>query len=345
MKVAVGISGGIDSATAAYLLKKEGHEVIGVTMKGHDVFADLEDARSVCEYLGIPHHVIDLRDEFKEMVSKPFSEFYLEGKTPNPCIICNRKIKYGLFMDRALQLGADMFATGHYARVANDNGTYRLLKAKSSEKDQAYVLHVLTQEKLSKLILPLGEFNNKDEIRKIASEAGIKVADKKDSLGICFISENHYAEYIAKEYPEKVLPGKYILSDGTEMGTHPGIIYHTIGQKRNLFTKEKTGLSVIKLDAREHTVTLGSEEELYHRGFTLTDVTFTREVPEPPLEINIRMFQWGYEMPATLKKNGEGYKVVFDKKERAIARGQHAVFYTGDEVIGGGRIDEISEDA
>ena len=241
--VVVGLSGGVDSSVTAYLLKKQGYNVIGVTMQvwqkdipesGETGIAEVEDARKVAEYLGIPHYVLNFNEEFHKNVIEYFVKTYNDGKTPNPCVVCNRYVKWQALREKAGNLGADYIATGHYAKIEKlENGRYAIKNSKTAKKDQTYALHLLNQEQLEHTIMPLGIYE-KDEVRKIAERVGIPVAHKKDSQDMCFIPDGKYANFIYKETGKWAIPGDIVTMDGEVVGKHKGIIYYTIGQRKGL---------------------------------------------------------------------------------------------------------------
>ena len=335
--VAVGISGGVDSAAAAYLLQSKGYDVFGITMLVSDEYAEMEDAEYICRHLGIKHHVIDLRNSFRIKVTEPFSDIYFSGKTPNPCIMCNHHIKYGELMEKSLDLGADFFATGHYARIVYEDNIYKLKKALYPRKNQTYLLHMLNQKKLRRILLPLGEFSSKDEVKKIASNLNMRISEKKESNNLCFTGDRSYGDYLKRNFPDKDCSGYYKLISGEIIGSHPGYYYHTPGQKRKLFVN--TDKTVIRIAAEDNTVLLGDESQLFSHTIHLKNVSFTREISTDRLIVGFQIFQWGHTLKGELvKQNQSGFIIKPDNPVRAVAPGQYAVFYLEDEVIGGGEI-------
>ena len=349
-KIMVGMSGGVDSSVAAYLLKKQGYEVTGVTFKLWDdptlesgccSADDVRDAAYVCQQLGIPHYVLNYKDLFRQEVVGPFAEEYLRGRTPNPCISCNRYIKFGAFSHKLRELGFDLMATGHYACCGYNEATGRweLKRAIHPEKDQSYVLYNLTQEQLAMLRLPLGEYS-KPEIRAIAEESGLVVAKKPDSQDICFVPDGDYAGFIrrftGKDYPA----GDFTDKDGNVLGKHKGIIGYTVGQRKGLGIAAGKPVYVTKICPAENRVILGDNEDLFHRELDVEDFNFIA-FDNPPAEFRakakVRYRQ--KEQWATVKVTGEKtVHIIFDESQRAITKGQAAVLYDGDVVIGGGVI-------
>lgn len=356
-KVAVGLSGGVDSTVAAYLLKNQGYEVIGITMLLFDEFDEkgkikesqfIKDAKDIAKLLDIPHFVVDLRYEFDIIVKNEFINEYLSGKTPNPCITCNKKIKYGKLLEAANGLGAHYIATGHYANIIYDKQLkkYRIFTGQADRKDQSYVLHSLTQDQLRHVILPLGSFKSKAEVRKIANKIDERFSRKLDSMGVCFIPDGDYGGYILKERPELVKKGKFIDAHGNVIGEHKGIVNYTIGQRRGLGEHFNKPMFVIEIDAERNSVVLGDDEGTYSKGLIGKDVNFTlfNEL-NGEIQADVKVCQWGWLLPATITGLGNSrIKVTFNKKERAIAPGQSVVIYNGNEIIGGAKIESVIRD-
>lgn len=358
-KVAVGLSGGVDSVITAYLLKEQGYEVIGLTMllfnnydkEGNKITPKfIKDAKEVAEKLDIPHYVVDYRDTFKENIKEDFLNEYIKGRTPNPCVKCNKLIKYGKLLESAHSLGAYYLATGHYANIIYDNeiNKYRIFRGLSERKDQSYNLHSLSQEQLKHIILPLGKFNSKEEVRELAKEIQPKISKKRDSMGICFIQDGDYIAYIKKHRPnaKTIKSGYFVDLDGKVIGKHEGIINYTIGQKKGLKKYFDKQLCIVGIDADKNQVVLGEDSDAYSRGLIAKDVNFTiyDELTED-IKVNAKICQWGWLLPVTVSGLDDGIvKVTFDKKERAIAPGQAIVFYKGNEIIGGGTIDKVVQD-
>lgn len=350
-KVCVGMSGGVDSTTTAHLLLEAGYEVFGATMHLFDLPDEsgtmqppkfIEDARRACESLGIAHHVVDLRPAFERLVISPFREGFLSGSTPNPCTICNRHIKYGLFMDAALSLGAEAMATGHYVRINHnqETGSWHLHKGITDRKDQSYYLHGLSETRLSQLILPLGTFENKAQIRKIASGFNQQISEKKDSLGICFTQGKTPYEYLKNQLPEGFGQGNFVDAQGRVLGKHDGYFQFTIGQKKGLPKWEGKTLSVLEIRPETAEVLLGDESALYQASLELTDFNWIHEPKAYPWKGIFRICTWGYDLSGHIQPGNtpETWLVNFDEPVRAIAKGQACVVYCGDEILGGGTI-------
>ncbi len=350
--VVIGMSGGVDSSVAAYLLKKEGYQVIGVTMQiwqeeerlteeeegGCCGLSAVDDARRVAFQLGIPYYVMNFRQEFEDKVIRYFAQSYLEGKTPNPCIACNRYVKWESLLARALSLGADYIATGHYAGVVRlPNGRYTLKRTKV--KDQTYALCNLTQYQLAHTLMPAGEYS-KDEIRAIAEEIGLTVANKPDSQEICFVPDQDYAGFIENYTAQKVPEGNFVDLNGQVLGRHKGIIHYTVGQRKGLGIALGKPVFVLEIRPETNEVVLGSYEDSLSDRLIAEDLNFMSiEDLEGEMEV---MAKIRYNHPgarARIRKLDENrVECLFEEPQRAITPGQAVVFYDGDLVVGGGTI-------
>ena len=354
-KVVVGLSGGVDSSVAAYLLKKQGYDVIGVTMQicqeqevieeeengGCCGLSAVDDARRVAQALDIPYYVMNFRQVFQKQVMDYFVEEYLQGRTPNPCIACNRYVKWESLLQRGLELGADYIATGHYARIIQlPNGRYSLKTSKTTAKDQTYALYNLTQHQLSHTLMPVGEYT-KEEIRQIAEEAGLPVAHKADSQEICFIPDNDYAGFIDREAKDRVpKPGNFVTTDGKILGQHKGITHYTIGQRKGLNLSMGKPVFVTKICPKTNEVIIGDNEDVFTNTLLCKNINYMgMEDLNQPRKVfaKIRYAHKG-EM-CLLEKVGEDMiRCTFDNPVRAVTPGQAVVFYEQDYVLGGGTI-------
>lgn len=344
-KVLVAVSGGVDSGAAVYLLQKAGYQVSAIMLRLYDktdengniIETEVNSARQLSEDLGIEFIYADYREEFKKDVIENFVKSYIEGKTPNPCVECNRSVKFRYVFDYAEKNGFDFIATGHYARVLNDTQSFYLCKAKDTKKDQSYVLYNLTQSQLSKLLLPLGEYS-KEEVRGFAKAAGLKNYNKADSQDICFINGDYYdfiKEYTGETFPE----GSFIDKDGTILGTHKGIIRYTIGQRKGLGLSFDSPRFVVSKNPLNNTVTLGKSEELFHDTVLAERVNIlcNEFKDEIRCEAMVRYNQKPQPATAYLLEDNT-LKVVFDAPQRAPSPGQSLVLYKDERLIGGGII-------
>lgn len=356
-RIVIGMSGGVDSSVAAALLLEEGYEVIGVTMriwqcdqedtreKACCSMTAVDDARRVAEKLGIPFYVMDFRDEFTAQVINYFTSEYLRGRTPNPCIACNRHIKFGAFLQKARGLGARYIATGHYAiaRFDESRQRYVLLRGRDKGKDQSYVLYNLTQERLAHTVFPLGMYT-KAQIRRRAGELGLPVADKAESQEICFITDNDYKKFLTARVPaDEIRPGPFLNSRGEVVGQHRGLPYYTVGQRKGLGLALGYPAYVTALDPVANSVTIGRLEENYRQVFIARENNFIAvEKVEEPLEVEVKIRYGAIPATALITPRADGgMEVRLREPQRAVTPGQSVVYYQGDVVIGGGIIDEV----
>ena len=337
-KVAVAMSGGVDSSLTAALLLERGFKVFGVTMLLDDD-KNISDAKKVCDFLGIEHFVADFREIFRDKVENYFVEEYLRGKTPNPCVQCNKFIKFGALFDFASDLGANFLATGHYARIIFEDGLFKLKKAVDIKKDQSYVLYNLTAKKLSRIILPLGDFS-KVETRILAEKLNLPVASKPDSQEICFIPDDDYKNFILSRKPtaEALKPGEIVDSSGKILGKHSGVANYTIGQRKGLGIAAPQPLYVTRLDVANKKVVVGTNDKLFTNILTASNVHW---IYKPILPKNLQAkIRYGSKFADCIVFEEENLiKVEFFEPQRAITPGQSIVFYDSEEVLGGAIID------
>ncbi len=348
--VCAAMSGGVDSSVVAYLLGKGGFRVFGATMKLYRPSADgavtcgsdrdIADARAVCDRLGLDHRVYDFGQLFRETVMQDFAEEYRAGRTPNPCVLCNKLLKFGALMDAARADGADAVATGHYVRVQRDgSGRYLLRRAADGSKDQSYVLWRLSQEQLSRARFPLGELS-KAEVREIAAELGLVTAHKSDSQDICFVPDGDYAAFLTREMGLTDQPGDYVDEEGRVLGQHRGILHYTVGQRKGLGIALGMPMFVASKDPVTRQVVLTTDDKLYETTITLHGLNLiAADRLDTPIRCHAKLRYRHTAAPATLRQTGEDTALlIFDQPQRAPAPGQSAVFYDGDIVIGGGFI-------
>lgn len=358
-RAVVAMSGGVDSSVAAAILQRDGYEVVGVTMKLWDYdrigginresgccsLDTVHDARVVCHQLGAAHYVWDLSEEFGKAVIDNFVHEYLEGRTPNPCVMCNRHIKWGTFLGKAKAMGADVVATGHYARVTHDptSGLFSLRKSTNTRKDQSYALWGIRQAALAMTVFPVGDMT-KEEVRNHAAEMGLRTAQKKESQEICFVTDNDYNRFLKEQVPgleDRLQGGKIKTGDGRTVGEHEGHAFYTIGQRRGVGVALNRPIYVTRIDARENTVYVGGKEELFAPGLIATDINLIRHrtiEEEITIEAKIRYNDPGHRA-RLVPAEGTRMQIWFDEPQCAVTPGQSVVFYQDDEVLGGGIID------
>jgi tRNA-uridine 2-sulfurtransferase len=353
IRVVVGMSGGVDSSVAALLLKQQGYDVIGIFMKNWDdtdengvctATEDYNDVIRVCNQIGIPYYAVNFEKQYWDKVFTYFLEEYRAGRTPNPDVMCNKEIKFKAFLEHAMNLGADYLATGHYARVEYLDGEYKMLRGLDDNKDQTYFLNQLSQEQVSKVMFPIGNLE-KSRVREIAKEAGLATATKKDSTGICFIGERNFKEFLGQYLPAQ--PGNMETFDGEVKGRHEGLMYHTIGQRHGLgIGGSGEPWFAIGKDLKRNVLYVGQgfhNEKLYSDSIIATNVSWVSD-REKPAEFDctakFRYRQEDHQVKVRLLDGGR-VEVIFAEPIRAVTPGQAAVFYSGDECLGGGTIDEV----
>lgn len=352
MRALIAMSGGVDSSVAAYLMKQAGYECIGATMLLYDngdigidrrktccSLDDVEDAGAVAHRLGIPHYTFNFKDDFADKVIRKFVSSYENGITPNPCIDCNRYLKFEALYRRAMELSCDVIVTGHYARTAHEDGRYLLKKAADVTKDQSYVLYSMTQEQLAHTVFPCGELT-KTEVRRIAEEQGFYNASKPDSQDICFVPDGDYTAFIRRCTGNSYPPGDFVDREGNVLGQHSGIINYTVGQRKGLGISADRPLYVCKVDAAENKVVLGHSDELFSRELDIADLHWSAFDGSPRrIKADVKIRYRHAQQPAEIISTGEASAhIVFDEPQRAITRGQAAVIYEGGTVLGGGII-------
>jgi len=356
-KVMLGMSGGVDSSVAAAVLLEQGYEVIGVTMQiwqdmdedrkmvegGCCSLSAVDDARRVANKLNIPYYVLNFRDIFKEKVIDYFVDEYKHGRTPNPCIACNRHVKFEAMLNKAKAMGIDYIATGHYAKIEFDDtlGRYLLKKSVTAAKDQTYALYTLTQDQLSRTLMPIGSYY-KDRVREMAKEIGLTVANKPDSQEICFVDDNDYGKYISENTDTKIVPGCFVDTKGKIIGKHKGIVHYTIGQRKGLGLSMGKPIFVVDIDVENNRVIIGDNEDVFKDTLTARDmnwISIDKLTSEMAVTAKIRYS--AKEAEAVVSPMGEDRVMVkFKTPVRAITPGQAVVFYDGDIVVGGGTIEK-----
>jgi tRNA-specific 2-thiouridylase len=351
-RIVVAMSGGVDSSVTAALLKEEGHDVIGLSMRvrRHSTAPpddderhppdNIHDAKTVARHLDIPFHVVDLEEEFKGLIIDYFIDEYFRGRTPNPCALCNQRIKFGLLMKKAVELGADFLATGHYARLTKDEeGRTRMLKGVDEEKDQSYFLFALTREQLSGSLFPLGDMT-KREVHRLAARYHLPVADKGESQEICFIPDDDYVRLLEETRGKGTLSGNIVDRRGNVLGRHEGTYRFTVGQRKGLGIAHPHPLYVLGVDAARREVIVGAREELATSGLMASGVNWISPIPGSPIKAACKIRYRHREVGCTIipLENGRA-EVRFAREENGVTPGQAVVFYNGDEVLGGGWID------
>lgn len=346
-KVIIGLSGGVDSSVAAYLLKEQGYEVIGVTM---EIWQDndknenpaVTDAKKVAQSLGIEYHVVDFKDIFEKSVVKNFVDEYMSGRTPNPCVLCNRVVKWEALLDKCDSFSADYIATGHYSRIEKlDNGRYAIKKSVNDAKDQTYALYGLSQKQLKRTLMPVGAYT-KEEIRSIACRLGLDTANKPDSMEICFISDNDYAKFIKERTGAEIKPGNFVDINGNVVGRHKGIIHYTVGQRKGLGLSLGYPVFVVEIRPDTNEVVVGENKDVFKDRLIASDVK----------HMSVPKFEKGKKYIGKIRYNHKGtscivnyiddnrIECIFDEPVRAVTKGQAVVLYDGDYVAGGGIIEE-----
>lgn len=351
-RVVIGLSGGVDSAVAAYLLKKEGYEVIGVMLNlsqndeiylvqegGCCSLSSVLDARKVAELLDIPFYVLNYKDIFKEKIVDYFVDTYTVGCTPNPCIECNKHIKFGKFLKAAKTLGAKYMATGHYAKIEKINDKYVLKKGIDTKKDQTYMLYTLKQEQLRNILMPCGEYT-KEEVRKIAKEIGMNIHNKKDSEEICFVPDGNHGKFISEI--KEVKQGNFVDKSGKILGTHKGIVYYTIGQRKGLNLSLGKPAYVIEIKADTNEIVIGDEKDIFFKNAIINNVNIiSGEKLQEGLEVQCKIRYQAKPANAFIYEAEDNkLKVSFNEMQRAMTKGQSIVFYDGDILVGGGIIEK-----
>lgn len=349
MRALVAMSGGVDSSVAAALMVERGYEVIGVTLKqwegpdgampvaGCCTLSDAEDARRVAAQLDVPYYVLDYVEEFTKAVVEPFAQGYLDGLTPNPCIECNRNVRFDALLDRTDDLGCDVLVTGHHARVEEVGGRYRLRKAVDGTKDQSYVLHMLDQSALSKVVLPIGEMT-KTDVRAYAAAMGLRTAAKPDSQDICFVTSGDYRDFLKGMHPNRTSDGDVLSMEGEVVGHHAGTTGFTIGQRKGLGVSVGEPRYVVDISPREQTITIGTYEDLLVPSCVAVDMRHTEEAPSTGDRVEVKLRYRSDPVPATIAESGDRWVFDFDEPQVKPAPGQALVMYEGEYVLGGGTI-------
>jgi len=338
-RVAVALSGGVDSSAAALLLEESAYEVMGIHMRLWDsprCDYQAHRAENICRLLDIPYHQVDLQKEFEFCVVDYFCQEYQQGRTPNPCVACNQHIKFGLLLDKALSLGADYLATGHYARIEHSRDGHRLLKAADTGKDQSYFLYTLTQEKLGHILFPLGEYSG-DGVKQMAEQASL-LTETNSSQDICFISQKNYAAFLSQRF--STLPGDIVDTRGRKLGQHRGIAFYTIGQRHGLGLASDKPLYVVRIEPESDRIVVGHEKELYSRKLAARKLNWiSGKAPQEPITVTAKIRYRSKEVEAIVFPRNDSVDVHFAQPQRAVTPGQAIVFYNAGEVLGGGIIE------